>query len=58
MTKQQRHRVDQRIKRFMSQKMAEYPELKEQYGPRVEVVQRGYFLEDIISMFKQGSRVS
>lgn len=50
--------VDIRIKRFMSQKMAEYPELKEKYGPRVEVVQRGYLWEDVMSLFRRTDRVS
>lgn len=45
--------IDIRIKRFMAQKIAEYPELKEKYGPRVEVVQRGYLWEDIASFFSR-----
>ena len=49
--KQQSPNVDIRIKQFMKQKMAEFPELNEKYGPRVEVVQRGYFWEDFTNLF-------
>lgn len=45
--------VNIRIKDFMKRKMSEFPELKEEHGPSVRVVQRGYFLEDIISMFSK-----
>jgi hypothetical protein len=49
--------VDTRIKRFMQERMEEYPELKEKYGPRVEVVQRGYLWEDIVGFFNKKERV-
>jgi|GEM_PF-2102027 hypothetical protein len=55
--KQQSTSVDIRIKNFMGRKMSEYPELKEKYGPRVDVVQRGYLWEDLISMFSKKERV-
>jgi hypothetical protein len=56
--KQQAHSVDTRIKMFMKQKMAEFPELKEKYGPRVEVVQRGYLWEDLKALFTRKVRVN
>lgn len=56
--KQSAHSVDIRIKEFMKHKMTEFPELKEKYGPRVEVVQRGYLWEDIVGFFKTKARVS
>jgi hypothetical protein len=56
--KQSAHSVDIRIKEFMKHKMAEFPELREKYGPRVEVVQRGYLWEDIIEFFSRKVRVS
>lgn len=49
--KQHASTVDIRIKEFMKKKMSEFPELKERYGPRIQVVQRGYLLEDIIGFF-------
>lgn len=49
--------VDTRIKRFMQERMEEYPELKEKYGPRVEVVQRGYLWEDLVGLFSKRERV-
>jgi hypothetical protein len=49
--KQHANTVDIRIKNFMKRKIEEFPELKEKYGPRVQVVQRGYLLEDIIGIF-------
>jgi hypothetical protein len=58
MKQQQAYSVDIRIKEFMKHKMAEFPELKEKYGPRVEVVQRGYLWEDIIGFFAKKVRVS
>lgn len=54
--KQQSSDVDIRIKKFMKHKMAEFPELTEKYGPRVEVVQRGYLWEDMVSMFTKMRR--
>ena len=56
--KQQTVNVDVRIKNFMKQKIAEYPELNEKYGPRVEVVQRGYLWEDLVSMFMKKGKAS
>jgi hypothetical protein len=56
--KQQSVNVDTRIKNFMKQKIAEYPELNEKYGPRVEVVQRGYLWEDLVSMFMKKGKAS
>lgn len=56
--KQSTHSVDIRIKEFMKHKMAEFPELKEKYGPKVEVVQRGYLWEDLVGFFKTKARVS
>lgn len=35
----------------MKRKMVEFPELKEKYGPRVEVVMRSYMWEDVASFF-------
>ena len=56
--KQQQLSVDVRIEQFMKRKMAEFPELKEKNGPRVEVVQRGYLWEDLMSLFaKRGSAI-
>ena len=55
--KQQSQNVDIRIKKFMNRKISEYPELKEEYGPRVNVVQRGYLWEDLVSMFSRKERV-
>lgn len=43
--------VDIRIKQFMKKKMTEFPELREKYGPKIQVVQRGYLLEDLMGMF-------
>lgn len=43
--------VDIRIKDFMKKKMVEFPELKDKYGPSVQVVQRGYLLEDLMGLF-------
>lgn len=56
--KQQANIVDIRIKRFMAKKMTEYPELKKKYGPRVDEVQRGYLLEDVMSLFNRRVKVS
>lgn len=49
--KQQATTVDVRIKEFMKKKMTEFPELKEKYGPRIQVVQRGYLFDDIMGLF-------
>lgn len=51
--KHQKHTVDARIKHFMKRKMVEFPELKEKYGPRVEVVMRSYMWEDVASFFSK-----
>ena len=56
--KQQSTNVDIRIKNFLNKKMSEYPELKEKYGPRVNVVQRGYLWEDLKSMFNRKERMA
>jgi hypothetical protein len=55
---QQEISVDIRIEQFMKRKMAEFPELKEKNGPRVEVVQRGYLWEDLISLFNRKRSVA
>ena len=54
--KHQAHTVDIRIKQFMKRKMAEYPELREKYGPRVQEVQRGYMWEDLTTLFTKRVR--
>lgn len=56
--KQQSQNVDIRIKNFLNRKMSEYPELKEKNGPRVNVVQRGYLWEDIVSLFNKKERMA
>lgn len=48
--KQRGNDVNVRIKAFMKKKMDEFPELKQKNGPDLKVVQRGYFLEDIMSL--------
>lgn len=55
--KHQAHTVDIRIKQFMKRKMAEFPELREKYGPRVQEVQRGYMWEDLTTLFTKRVRV-
>jgi hypothetical protein len=56
--KQQQISVDIRIEQFMKRKMAEFPELNKQDGPRVEVVQRGYLWENLLSLFaKRGNAI-
>lgn len=42
----------------MKHKMAEFPELKEKYGPRIEVVQRGYLWEDMTRIFTKKAGAS
>jgi len=44
-------RADVRIKGFMRNKMTEFPELKQKYGPAVWDVQRGYFFENLVTKF-------
>jgi hypothetical protein len=40
----------------MKHKMAEFPELKEKYGPRIEVIQRGYLWEDMMGFISKKMR--
>ncbi len=56
--KHQPYPVEIRIKQFMKSKMIEFPDLKEKYGPRIEVIERGYLWDDIVGFFSKKVRVN
>lgn len=47
------HSVDIRIKRFMKQKMSEFPEIEEVNDLQVADIQRGYLWDDMMNLFRK-----